>query len=125
MGDFQEIVLKRLDDLEKTVEQLKSENSKANRAIEFERLPAGSIVGKDYVAYRFGTSEESVLRGRAGTHLLKSKRISERPLQWIKRDVDAIFSEYTKSIPEKAAEESVNAKPVKRRKSIITRQPTT
>jgi len=50
MSEFEEKVWKRLDDLEKTVERLKSEKSAADIANEFERLPATATVGKDYVA---------------------------------------------------------------------------
>lgn len=116
--------MRRLDDLEKTVEKLKSENSTANKAIEFERLPNTATVGKDYVAYRFGCSEEAVLRGRAGTGRLTAKRVSDKPLKWIKRDVDAAFREFTKSTPEKAADERENARPIKRRKSVVPNKKT-
>ena len=118
MNDFQKTVLKRLDDLEKTVEQLKSENLQANKALEFERLPENATVGKDYVAYRFKCSEEAVVRGRAGTHCLRPKLVCEKPLKWIKRDVDAAWRERSKPKQEKAAEAIAEAKPV-RRKSII------
>lgn len=120
MSNFQEQILKRIADLEETVEKLKSEKSASDLAIEFERLPDSATVGKDYVAYRFKCSEAAVVRGRAGTSSLRKKLISEKPLKWIKRDVDAIFREYTKSTPEKAADERQKAKSVKRRKSIIT-----
>lgn len=121
MNDFQQQVIRRLNDLEKTVEHLKSENSVANKAIEFERLPATATVGKDYVAYRFCCSEEAVMRGRAGTHRLTPKRVCDKPLKWIKRDVDEAWREHTKSTEEKAAEEISNAKPVRRR-SIIPKK---
>lgn len=120
MSEFEEKVWKRLDDLEKTVERLKSEKSAADIANEFERLPSTATVGKDYVAYRFGCTEEAVVRGRAGTHLLKNRRVSEKPLKFIKRDVDAAWREYTRPAKEKAAEERAKAKPVRKR-SIISR----
>lgn len=121
MTDFQEI-LKRLENLETEVKRLKSEKSAADIAVDFERLPDSATVGKDYVAYRFCCSEQAVMRGRAGTHLLKEKRVSTKPLKWIKRDVDFAWSEYTKTTPEKAADERGKAKPVKRRRSIIPKR---
>ncbi|MET0753612.1 MAG: hypothetical protein ABWZ66_09570 [Pyrinomonadaceae bacterium] len=101
------------------MKRLKSEKS-ADKAVEFERLPATATVGKDYVAYRFLCSEEAVLRGRAGTHRLRTKRVSDKPLKWIKSDVDAAWREHTKSVPEKAAEERAKARQVKKR-SIVSR----
>jgi len=120
VSEFEEKVWKRLDDLEKKVEQLKSEKSAADCAVEFERLPNSATVGKDYAAYRFGCSEEAVVRERAGTHLLRKKLVSDKPLKWIKRDVDAAWREHTKPANEKAAEERAKAKPVRKR-SIINR----
>ena len=122
MGDLRKQILGRLGDLEKRVEQLESEKLQANEALEFERLPATATVGKDYVAYRFHCSEEAVRRGRAGTHRLTPKRVSDKPLKWIKADVDAAWREHTKPTAAKAAEEIAKAKTVKRRRSIITKK---
>jgi len=122
VNDFRQQVLRRLDDLEKTVERLKSANLIANTALEFERLPETATVGKDYAAYRFGCSEEAVMRGRAGTHVLTPLRVSDKPLKWIKSDVDAAWRKLTAPMPEKAAEVRNDAKPVKRRRSIITKK---
>jgi hypothetical protein len=121
VSEFEEKVWKRLNDLEKTVERLKSEKSAADAANNFERLPATATVGKDYVAYRFGCTEEAVVRGRAGTHLLKNRRVSEKPLKWIKRDVDAVWREHTRPAKVKAAEERAKAKPVRKRSIIKNR----
>jgi hypothetical protein len=120
VSEFEEKVWKRLEDLENEVERLKSVKS-ADIANDFERLPSTATVGKDYVAYRFGCTEEAVLRGRAGTHLLKNKRVSEKPLKWIKRDVDAAWREYTRPAKDKAAEERAKAKPVRRRSIVKNR----
>ena len=109
-------ILERIENLENEVERLKSVNP--TRAAAFEALPQNATVGKDYVAYRFGCSEEAVVRGRAGTHLLKEKRVSEKPLKWIKRDVDAAWREQTRPAKEKAAEERAKAKPVRRRSTV-------
>lgn len=119
MSEFERTILERIANLENEVKRLKSEKS-AGIANEFERLPATATVGKDYVAYRFHCSEESVVRGRAGTVRLTAKRVSDKPLKWIKRDVDAAWREYTKPAKERAAEERAKAKPVKKR-SIINR----
>lgn len=113
-------ILERIESLESEVKRLKSEKS-ADAANEFERLPATATVGKNYVAYRFLCSEEAVVRGRAGTHCLRTKQVSKKPLKWIKRDVDAAWREHTKPADERAAEERAKAKPVKKR-SIVKKQ---
>ena len=127
MTEFEETILERLKLLESEVKRLKSEKAAAaaDVAARFEQLPENATVGKDYAAYRFGCSEEAVVRGRAGTHLLRTKRVSDKPLKFIKRDVDAAWKQYTKPAAEKAAEERFNSKPVKRRGSIITKHPQT
>lgn len=111
--------MERLAHLEAEVERLKSAApNEAERALVFERLPDSATVGKDYVAYRFGCSERAVVRGEAGTHRLK--RISQRPLKFIKREVDAAFREAMRPVAEKAAEARANARPVRR--SIIKKR---
>jgi hypothetical protein len=119
-GEFERTVLDRLDKLESEVERLKfGMPPETERMRYFESLPDTATVGKDSAAYRFGCSEEAVLRGRYGTHTLRPKRVSQKPLKFIKRDVDAAWREYTKPVRQKAAE--VIGKPVKRKrlKSII------
>lgn len=121
MTDFEQIILDRVAKLENEVEQLKSEKSLADKALEFERLPASATVGKDYVAYRFRTSEERVMRGEAGTG--KIPRVSRRPMKFIKKEVDEVWREYTKTPKEKALEEIEKANNrQKRRRSIITKR---
>jgi hypothetical protein len=119
VNDFEEKIWKRLDRLESEVERLKSEKSAADKAAQFERLSGSATVGKDYVAYRFLCSEEAVVRGRAGTSALTAKRVSDKPLKWIKSDVDAAWRERTKPVAEKAAQARSKARTVKRRRSII------
>lgn len=120
MSEFERTILERLAHLENEVKQLKS--VKSIEAVEFERLPDSATVGKDYVAYRFLCSEEAVMRGRAGTHLLKNKRVSDKPLKFVKRDVDAAWREYTKPVPEKAAQMRSNAPAARRRKSLMPKK---
>lgn len=110
MSDFEQI-LERLARLETEVQDLKTEKSAAEKAVDFERLPARATVGKDYVAYRFGCSENSVLRGQAGTHLVR--RVSRKPLKFIKSEVDSAWREYVKSPAEIAAELTATAGKVK------------
>lgn len=119
MNDAMRTILKRIEDLENEVERLKCANP--NRAAAYEALPHNATVGKDYVAYRFGCSEESVVRGRAGTSRLTDKRVSDKPLKWIKRDVDAAWREHTRPAKERAAEERAKAKQVKRRSIVKNR----
>lgn len=123
MTEFEKTILERISYLESEVTRLKSEKSAAaDIATQFERLPENATVGKDYVSFRFGCSEVAVMRGRAGTHLLRTKRVSAKPLKFIKRDVDAAWKKYSKPETEAAAaDERLRAKPVKRRKSIITK----
>lgn len=115
MNDFEQI-LARLADLEKQVAQLKVERSAAEKAVDYEALPLDSVVGKDYVAYRFGCSKRAVVRKEAGTGAIR--RVSLKPLKFIKRDVDAAF--WAKTTPAKvlAAKFANDARPV-RKKSVV------
>jgi hypothetical protein len=114
-------ILRRLDRLETEIAEIKKEKSAAAGAMEFEKLPDSATVGKDYVAYRFGCTEEAVRRGRAGTACLTPLRVSARPLKWIKRDVDAAWRNRARTKTEKALDAMDGAKKRdrKRRKSII------
>lgn len=114
-----EKILKRLEQVESELKSLKSAKSPADTANDFERLPPTSTVGKDYVAYRFGCSEVAVQRGRAGTHKLRPFLKSEKPLLWIKSDVDRVWREHSKSPKEKALEGFAKDTGRQRRKSII------
>lgn len=112
-------ILERLDFLENEVRRLSSEKTESETANEFERLPATATVGKEYVAYRFGCSLEAVRRERAGTHRLTPYRVSPKRLLWIKKDVDEVFRERSKSKTEKALDAIRRASSTKRRRSII------
>lgn len=114
-----EAIMKRLDVLENEVQQLRAEKKIADLANEFERLPVTATVGKEYVAYRFGCSIEAVRRGRAGTHRLRAKLVTAKPMRWVKRDVDEVFREWSRPATEKALLEISNASKRSRRRSII------
>lgn len=83
------------------------------QATYFESLAPNSIVGSDYVAYRFGCSESAAIRGRFQTNLIP--RFRQKPIAFIKSDVDATFKQLTRPTAEKAAEIRHRAK---RRKKI-------
>lgn len=108
--------------LEAQVEALKSGTTAAEEAVLFERLPRDAPVGKDYVAYRFGCTMRAVVRGEAGTGAIR--RISKKPLKFIKREVDEAWRKHTKTPKEKAADAIANAKP-RRRLSVIKKSEAT
>lgn len=84
----------------------------------FELLPDSAVVGKDYVAWKFGCSVRAVRCGEKGTKEIR--RVSNRPLKFIKREVDAAFNKIKgKTAKEIARELRQKAKPILRRKSII------
>jgi len=123
MTDFELKLLARIENLEVEVKRLKSEKKSKLFTPEeiayFEALPPNATVTKDYVAFKFGCSERAVQRGEAGTH--KIPRVSRKPLKFIKREVDAAWREYRRTAKDKAAQERAKAKPVKRKRSIISR----
>jgi len=101
MTDFERTVLTELTDLRKMVESLRSDFT-LNQITYFENLPAAGVVGSDYVAYRFGCSEAAVIRGRFETD--KIPRLRNKPVVFIKRNVDAVWHNLNKPISEVAAE---------------------
>ncbi len=105
-------LLARLAAVEAELAELKAVNRYAN-------LSPDTIVGKDYVANKFGCSESAVLRGRCGTAGLKPVR--HKPLGYLKSQVDAFHREYTRPARELAVEEVAAAEKRSRRRSIITR----
>ncbi len=100
MTEFECKILIEISDLRKMVEDLSSGYSIA-RITYFENLPPAAIVGTDYVAFRFCCSESAVVRGRFETS--KIPRLRDKPIAFIKRDVDAIWQNLNRSVPEKAA----------------------
>lgn len=119
MSEFERQIWEKLTTLEKEVEQLKSERSAADQAIEFERLPGSAVVGVEYVAYRFGCSLRAA--GRRENEIKAIPLASKRPLGWIKSEVDAAWDKKNKPVSEKAADARAKAKPIRRR-SIIKNQ---
>jgi hypothetical protein len=107
MTDFEQRVLDELADLRKTVESLKSEFTIAQITY-FENLPVSAVVGVDYVAYRFGCSQDAVIRGRFETNTIP--RLRNKPLAFIKRNVDAVWMNLNKSVSDVAAEYRHKAK---------------
>ena len=123
MTEFEKELLKRVESLEIEVKRLrsvkKSDEITIEKAAYFNSLPSDATVGKDYAAFRFGCSEVAVQRSRAGTHKLRPFLKCERPLLWIKSDVDKVWLEHSKSPKEKALEGFAKNTARKRRKSII------
>ncbi len=100
MTDVEQMILSELADLKKLVERLNSNFSIAQITY-YENLPPAAIVGVDYVAFRFSCSESAVVRGRFETSRIP--RLREKPIAFIKRDVDVIWQNLNRSVPEKAA----------------------
>ena len=100
MTEFEERILDELSELKRTVESLKLDFT-LNQITFFENLSPDAVVGTDYVAYRFGCSESAVVRGRFETNRIP--RFRNKPIKFIKRDVDAVFRELNESVKEKSA----------------------
>jgi hypothetical protein len=103
MSELDEIK-SRLAQLEEEVVFLRAANG----------IPSGeAIVGAEYVALLIGCSDESVVRGRFGTDRLR--RVREKPVGFVKREVDAWHKQNITPKAEKAAEARRTAKLIKRR----------
>lgn len=111
MTEFEEKILERLGFIEEELKRLTTDNP----AQAFNELSPDAVVGKEYVAQRFGITTRAVQRGESGTD--KIRRISNKPMKFIKRDVDTVWAEKTKPAKQKAAE--IREKTTKRRYSII------
>ena len=101
MTEFEQKVLAELASLRQMVESLRSDFT-ISQITYFENLPPAAVVGVDYVAYKFNVSESAVVRGRFDTDRIR--RLRQKPLAFIKREVDQIFMEITKPSSEVAAE---------------------
>jgi hypothetical protein len=112
MTEFERQVLEKLTALESAVNSLRSEFTIAQLTY-FENLPAHAVVGTDYVSYRFGCSQDAVVRGRFETD--KIPRLRSKPIAFIKRNVDAVWMNLNKPVKEEAAE--IRYKTDKRRKN--------
>ena len=100
MTNFEKTILERLDTLTKAVESLRSDFT-ISQITFFENLPPTATVGTDYVAYRFGCSQSAVVRGRFDTD--KIPRFRNKPIAFVKRNVDAVWHDLNKPISEIAA----------------------
>jgi hypothetical protein len=107
MTEFEQKILNEIADLRKAFESLRSEFSIAQITY-FENLPLSAVVGADYVAYRFGCNESAVIRGRFETD--KIPRLRNKPIAFIKRNVDAVWQDLNKPSSEKAAKYRYNTK---------------
>lgn len=96
------LILQEIAALRARVERLETGKAAADLAVEFERLPAKSTVGKDYVAWRLGISVRAVERGEQGTDKL---RISKKggKLRFRKDTVDRYWQKISQPVAEKAA----------------------
>src|SRR5438045_428251 len=101
MTEFEKSVIERLDALTRAVESLRADFS-ISQITFFENLPPGAIVGLDYVAYKFGCTEAAARRGRFGTD--KIRKLRKKPIAYVKRDVDVVWLNLSKSVSEVAAE---------------------
>ena len=105
-------ILERLEALQRDM------NDMRRRFVEqspFEHLAADAVVGKDYVAWRFGCSVRAVKCGERGIN--KIPRVSNKPLKFLKRNVDAAWVKANKPAAEKAAEFKQAARPIRRKSS--------
>lgn len=72
-----------------------------------------AIVGAEYVAALINCYPDSVVRGRFGTDELR--RVREKPVGFVKKEVDAWHKENIKTVSEKAAENRRKTKLIKRK----------
>lgn len=107
MTDFEQKLIEEIQSLRAEMSAMRSEFA-LSKITYFENLPIDAVVGCDYVAYRFGTSETAVRRGRFNTGAIP--RLREKPIAFLKRNVDAVFQEKTRPPKEKAAKLRHNAK---------------
>lgn len=100
------------------IAELKSQVAQLVEEVAFLRaalaIPSNeAIVGAEYVARLIDCPVESVVRGRFGTNALR--RVREKPVGFVKKEVDAWHRKNITPMPEKAAEIRRTARLVKRR----------
>ena len=79
------------------------------------QIPADeAIVGAEYVALLINCAPEAVVRGRFGTDRIR--RVRERPVGFVKKEVDEWHRRQIKPASEKAALERRRARLVRRKK---------
>lgn len=101
------------------LDEIKSRLAQLEEEILFLRAASGipspdAIVGAEYVARLIDCPAESVVRGRFGTDVLR--RVREKPVGFVKREVDAWHKQNITPTKEKAAE-------IRRRTKLIRRKP--
>lgn len=111
MNEFEQKILIELQNLRAEITALRSDYS-ILQVTYFENLAPGAVVGADYVGYRFGCNQAAVVRGRFDTD--KIPRFRQKPLAFIKSDVDVIFKKLQVSPSDRAAEIRFWAKNKKR-----------
>lgn len=107
MTDFEKKLLEEITSLRAEMAAMREEFS-LSRITYFENLPPSAVVSTDYAAYRFGCSESAVLRGRFETYRIP--RFRDKPIKFIKREVDRVFAELNRPTKEKASEIRYRAK---------------
>ncbi len=100
MTEFEIKLLGEIENLKQTVESIRSDFT-ISQITYFENLSTMAVVGVDYISYRFGCSENAVVRGRFETY--KIPRLRKKPLAFIKSDVDAVWMSLNKPTSEIAA----------------------
>lgn len=107
MTEFEQKMLEKFEALERrtnelcqTVERLCANTSLAELTY-YENLPPSAVVGTDYVCFRFNCSESAVVRGRFETD--KIPRLREKPIAFVKREVDAVWHSLNQTVADKAA----------------------
>lgn len=113
MTESERKILEKLAELESAILSLRSEFS-ISRVTYYENLDPAAVVGTDYVAFRFDCSQEAVVRGRFGTDSVP--RLREKPIKYIKRDVDAVWRSLNRPVEEKVAEIRYKVSKIKPRK---------
>lgn len=106
MTTFEQKILDELAALRSELAALRSDFT-ISQITFFENLPPSAVVGSDYVAYRFGIAENAVVRGRFETNRIR--RVRNKPLAFIKREVDAVWHSLNQSADDLAARYRHNA----------------
>lgn len=101
MTEFEAKMLEEIKSLRAEVSALRSDYS-ISRMTFFEQLDPSAVVGVDYASWRFNCSENAVIRGRFGTD--KIPKLRNKPVAFLKRNVDEVWRNLNRSVAEKAAE---------------------
>lgn len=101
------------------IDEIKSRLAALEEEVIFLRTANGipspdAIVGAEYVARLIDCSPEAVVRGRFGTDRIR--RVREKPVGFVKREVDAWHRQNIMPTADKAAEARRTARLVTRKK---------